>query len=198
MQMFMSSIYRGSITPHCASAACPCSRTAAVSSKSSGKSANRSNARTVVPSFSRKMISSPRRKISASSLFNLKCFGSRAAGLFPDLNTRAVRRVHRRKPYLKYVQRRMKSQNDQRLLCLSGSLPRQRLAVPNTRYFCCKDQGLVNPPSAWRCIRRGRQLQFSGLCLSGLSLSTGRHRVLRPAPSAYGRCRPTCRWWADK
>ena len=63
----------------------------------SGKSANRSNARTVVPSFSRKMISSPRRKISTSSLLNLYCFGSRAAWLFPDLNTRAVRCAHRRK-----------------------------------------------------------------------------------------------------
>jgi hypothetical protein len=65
--------------------------------KSSGKSAIRSNARTAVPSFSRKMISSPRRKISNSSLFHLNCFGGRAAGLFPDLNTRAVRCVHRRK-----------------------------------------------------------------------------------------------------
>src|ERR1700693_181224 len=48
-------------------------------SKSSGRSASRSNATTMVPSFSRKTISSPRRKISTSSLFNRNCFGSRTA-----------------------------------------------------------------------------------------------------------------------
>ena len=41
-----------------------------VSSRSSGSLASRSNARTMVPSFSRKTISSPRRKISTSLLDN--------------------------------------------------------------------------------------------------------------------------------
>src|SRR5437016_9793484 len=43
--------------------------------RSSGKLASRSNARTMVPFFSRSTISSPRRKISTSLLFNRNCFG---------------------------------------------------------------------------------------------------------------------------
>src|SRR6201987_2725048 len=58
--------------------------------RSSGKLASRSNARTMVPFFSRSTISSPRRKISTSLLFNRNCLGSRTAWLFPDRNTRAV------------------------------------------------------------------------------------------------------------
>src|SRR5208337_594340 len=61
-----------------------------ISSRSSGKPASRSNARTMVPSFSRRTISSPRRKISTSLLFSRNCFGSRTAWLFPDRNTLAV------------------------------------------------------------------------------------------------------------
>lgn len=115
------------------------SRSAAVRSKSSGKSANRSNARTVVPSFSRKMISSPRRKISTSSLFNLNCFGSRAAWPFPDLNSPYIPEVCTA-PH--EIAKRPASPVSERTAAQEG------LAVPNTRYFCCKDQGFVNPPSA--------------------------------------------------
>src|SRR5260370_3366539 len=59
-------------------------------SKSSGRPASKSNARTIVPLFSRSTISSPRRKISTSLLFSRNCFGSRNAWLFPDRNTFAV------------------------------------------------------------------------------------------------------------
>src|SRR5215469_2417865 len=48
-------------------------------SKSSGKPASRSKARTMVPSFSRRTISSPRRKISTSLLSRRNCFGNRTA-----------------------------------------------------------------------------------------------------------------------
>src|SRR5205823_6160914 len=44
--------------------------------------------------FSRKTISSPRRKISTSELLTLNFLGSLTAWLFPDLNTRAVAICH--------------------------------------------------------------------------------------------------------
>jgi hypothetical protein len=72
------------------------SRSTAVRSKSSSKSANRSKA------------------ANHGSIFFSQ--DALTAWLFPDLNTRAVPTGVNLHIYLKYVQRRMKSQNDQRLL----------------------------------------------------------------------------------
>src|SRR6266568_1949166 len=69
---------------------CGCSFSRPGISKSSGRPASNSNARTIVPLFSRSTISSPRRKISTSLLFSRNCFGNRNAWLFPDRNTFAV------------------------------------------------------------------------------------------------------------
>src|SRR5258708_10439314 len=57
---------------------------------SAGNSASKSSTRTIPPAFSRKTISSPRRKISTSELLTRNFFGSLTAWLFPDLNTRAM------------------------------------------------------------------------------------------------------------
>src|SRR5258708_23742700 len=74
--------------PPCASGAFPSAPPPRV--PSAGNAASRSTARTIVPLRSRRTISSPRREISTSLLFNRNCFGSRTAWLFPDLNTLAV------------------------------------------------------------------------------------------------------------
>src|SRR5204862_276498 len=51
---------------------------------------SRSNARDMVPVFSRKTMSSARLKISTSLLLRRNCLGSRTAWLFPERNTLAV------------------------------------------------------------------------------------------------------------
>ena len=60
------------------------------SARSSGKAASRWNARAMIPGFSRRTISSPRREISTSLLFRRNCFGKRTAWLFPERKTFAV------------------------------------------------------------------------------------------------------------
>src|SRR5580704_11302856 len=58
--------------------------------ESIGSSARISRTRSIVPFFSLKTISSPRREISSSLLLTRNFFGNRTAWLFPDLNTRAT------------------------------------------------------------------------------------------------------------
>src|SRR5271156_1805637 len=126
------------------------SRSATV--RSFGKLASNSNARSIVPFFSRRTISSPRRKISTSSLFRRNCFGSRTAWLFPDRNTRAVPMATSKRIYAKYIRRGMGLQKNV-----------MRDANRNGRYFgVWRGKGVyygghgatLNPPSVWRCSLR--------------------------------------------
>src|SRR6266436_3951433 len=69
---------------------CGCGSLRFFENMSAGNSASKSRTRTIPPAFSRKTISSPRRKISTSELLTLNFFGSLTAWLLPDLNTRAM------------------------------------------------------------------------------------------------------------
>src|SRR6516162_3979604 len=73
---------------------CGCGSLRFLENMSAGNSASKSRTRTMSPAFSRKTISSPRRKISTSELLTLNFLGSLTAWLFPDLNTRAVAMCH--------------------------------------------------------------------------------------------------------
>src|SRR5215831_15466232 len=73
---------------------CGCGSLRFLGNMSAGNSASKSRTRTMSPGFSRKTISSPRRKISTSELLTLNFLGSLTAWLFPDLNTRAVAMCH--------------------------------------------------------------------------------------------------------